>query len=572
MVSLADSIEEKYGDDDSDDSLDYAFIVFVSSSPERRKGMLPPILTLNDYNIENVGEGYNFCSRCSHIAELDLTDNLLSDWDEIANILKSFTNLKSLNLSNNLLNETDDNIDNRIVDKLDNVKTPMTQLVLNGNNVSWPTIVYLVDKMPKLEELHLSTNNLQNPTDNLLKHGNLAQLYLSCNPISDFSTVTQNLINSCPRLVLLSLAECPVGTLPDVNDNTETINTVNSLKSLNMSTTAISNWNEVDKLRKFEGLQDLRLQGCPFLDELTAHERRMLLIARLPNVKVLNGGDKISDLEREDAERAFIRYYMDAPVSEQPTRLEELIEVHGRLDPLVNIDLTPEINIKVKIYHQDECREENISVRKTVKYFKNLLHGWFNILPANMRLYYYDQELSKIVGPEEMKWAQKGLYTYNVREGDYFVVDEKVPLKGTMRSSKSNNSLIFGSPSPKGYTSLNARTNSGNMNFGGHTPTSPGPVSPRPRVRRRTSAGRTSPRQISPGTSPGSGRVSCPSRVSPGGTASPNSARFSRSVSFNSSPSTKSPVQRNLFSSGSNNPVRKHYGEFHHSKVFREPN
>jgi hypothetical protein len=69
MVSLADSIEEKYGDEDSDDSFDYDFIVFVSSSPERRKGILPPILTLNDFNIENLGEGYNFCSRCSHIAD-----------------------------------------------------------------------------------------------------------------------------------------------------------------------------------------------------------------------------------------------------------------------------------------------------------------------------------------------------------------------------------------------------------------------------------------------------------------------------------------------------------------------
>jgi len=348
----------------------------------------------------------------------------------------------------------------------------------------------------------------------------------------------------------LSLAECPVNTLPNVNDN----EAVNSLHSLNMSTTAISSWQEVDKFRQFQGLQDLRLQGCPFLDELTAHERRMLLIARLPNVEVLNGGDKITDLEREDAERAFIRYYMDTPECHgSGARLEELIQIHGQLDPLVNIDLKPEIIIKVKIYHQDDCREENISVRKTVKYFKNLLQGWFNIAPANMRLYYYDQEMSKIMGPEEMKWAQKGLYTYNVREGDYFVVDEKVPLKGTMRASRSNNSLIFGSPSPKGYTSLNARANSGNLNFGGHSPTSQAPVSPQPRMRKRkTSLGRTSPGRTSPGrTSPGR---NCPAR----------------SLSFNSSPSTKSPVQRNLFGSGSRNPVDKHYGEFHYSKVFRD--
>ena len=55
----------------------------------------------------------------------------------------------------------------------------------------------------------------------------------------------------------------------------------------------------------------MRLQHCPVLDGYTAHERRMLLVARLPNVKILNGGDVIPPNEREDAERAFIRFYLD---------------------------------------------------------------------------------------------------------------------------------------------------------------------------------------------------------------------------------------------------------------------
>jgi hypothetical protein len=544
MVSLVDSIEERYGDDDSDDGQDYSFIVFVSSSPEKRKGMLPPILTLNDYNHETLGDGYNFCSRCSHIEELDLTDNLLSDWDVIRNILKSFPNLKFLNLTNNLLHETINDNQSNMGEKLDNVKSKMSKLVLNGNNITWSTVTKLVETMPELDELHLCTNNLNNPssTESNLNHSNLKQLYLSCNPISDFAAVKQNLIYSCPRLMILSLAECPVNTLPDVNENQDGLN---SLNSLNMSTTAINSWQEVDKLRKFKGLEDLRLQGCPFLTELTAHERRMLLIARLPNVKILNGGDPITALEREDAERAFIRDYMDVPVEEKPIRVSELILVHGELDPLVNVDLTPEIFVKVKIYHQDECREESISVRKTVKYFKNQLQQWFNITPANMRLYYYDQVISKVVGPEEMKWAGKGLYTYNVREGDYFVLDEKAPLKGSMKS-RSDNSLIFGSPSPnqkapcpKGYTSCSARANGGSFNFGGHSPKSPGPR------KRRTSAGST-------------------------GSISPS---VTRSPSFNSgtSPSTKSPAQRNLFGTkNANKRNNKKYGEFHYSKVFPE--
>ena len=70
-----------------------------------------------------------------------------------------------------------------------------------------------------------------------------------------------------------------------------------------------------------------------------------MVIARLPNVLILNGGDKIPDNEREDAERAFIRFYMDE--EEKPKRYHELVAVHGRLDPLVNFDMQPSYHVKV---------------------------------------------------------------------------------------------------------------------------------------------------------------------------------------------------------------------------------
>ena len=116
---------------------------------------------------------------------------------------------------------------------------------------------------------------------------------------------------------------------------------------MNVSTTKINNWLEVEKLRKFPGLNDLKIQGCPFLDELNRKEKRMMLVARLPNVTVLNGGDMITKLEREDAERAFIRYFLDTPEEQRPSRWQELVDIHGLLDPLVNIDLSPDMNIKV---------------------------------------------------------------------------------------------------------------------------------------------------------------------------------------------------------------------------------
>ena len=127
-----------------------------------------------------------------------------------------------------------------------------------------------------------------------------------------------------------------------------------------MSTTKINSWQEVEKLRRFPGLNDLRIQGCPFLDELNRKEKRTMLVARLPNVKVLNGGDMISKTEREDSERAFIRYFLDTPEQARPERWQELVEVHGILDPLVNIDLSPDMSVKVSQTNPSLVRKVSI--------------------------------------------------------------------------------------------------------------------------------------------------------------------------------------------------------------------
>ena len=42
-------------------------------------------------------------SQLRHIAELDLTDNLISEWSEVMLLLKMFPSLEFLNLSNNIL-------------------------------------------------------------------------------------------------------------------------------------------------------------------------------------------------------------------------------------------------------------------------------------------------------------------------------------------------------------------------------------------------------------------------------------------------------------------------------------
>lgn len=42
-----------------------------------------------------------------------------------------------------------------------------------------------------------------------------------------------------------------------------------------------------------------------------------------------------------------------------------------------------------------------------------------------MRLYYVDQDLRDHMGPEEMRFSQKQLYSYNIRSGDEIIVERK---------------------------------------------------------------------------------------------------------------------------------------------------
>lgn len=136
------------------------------------------------------------------------------------------------------------------------------------------------------------------------------------------------------------------------------------LALLNLSNTQINTWDDIDRLAKFPALRNLRVQNWPLWEkcDATEHERRQLLIARLPYVQTLNGGGKINWEEREDAERAFIRYYIDKPEADRPERFAELVAVHGRLDPLVSIDLRPEKRVKVTFTYGDQSEQQSVDV------------------------------------------------------------------------------------------------------------------------------------------------------------------------------------------------------------------
>lgn len=232
-------------------------------------------------------------------------------------------------------------------------------------------------------------------------HEGVRKLHFTGNPVSEWSEICR-LGRVFPKLESLVLAECPLraiaaapksppptttkspSTLPSTALSTSsssdesgsdgeqltgaTIDTPHqyfrNLALLNLSSTQINTWDDIDRLAKFPALRNLRVQNWPLWEkcDATEHERRQLLIARLPYVQTLNGGGIINWEEREDAERAFIRYYIDKPEADRPERFAELVAVHGRLDPLVSIDLRPEKRVKVTFTYGDTSEQRSVDV------------------------------------------------------------------------------------------------------------------------------------------------------------------------------------------------------------------
>lgn len=464
MPSLVEALEGKYGPEEIEGA-DEGIPIAIYVPRKGPRNIVPSLLVLNDCNIDSAGNECDLQKKCHVVEELDLAQNNLTHWSDVLTILRLMPKVKFANLSfNNLSEELSDDL----CDKETQSPFPLLRnLVLISTHVSWCTVKKLLTLFPNLEELHLSLNDfsfveLSDKSEDL--HHNIKRLHFTGNPICRWCEISC-LGRSFPALESLVLADCPLVSLDPsvpiekckIDDSEESEDSCSScgtppmqygrcesecesagpkpysshdvfrhLRSLNLTNTQLASWDDIDRLACFPALHCLRINGCPLFEEYTEHERRQLLIARLPNVQTLNGGGAISPEEREDAERAFIRYYMEKPESDRPERYGNLVGVHGRLDPLVNIDLSPEKRVKVKIVWGDKSEVKSINVYQTVSELKKTLEPICGIAASKMRLFYIDQDYTDSPCSQEfMKYPNKQLYSYNITSGDEVHVDTK---------------------------------------------------------------------------------------------------------------------------------------------------
>ncbi|KAG7231895.1 hypothetical protein INR49_010116 [Caranx melampygus] len=416
-------------------------------SPMKDRLNLPSVLVLNSCGISRAGDQAEIAAFCAHVMELDLSHNKLQDWHEISKIVSNIPNLEFLNLSSNPLAGT--TLEPRCAEAFSRVR----RLVLNNTQVSWDTVLVLTREIPELEELFLCLNEYSTVSASSVAFPTLRLLHITDNGLQDWAEV-RKFGPMFPGLDTLVMAN---NNLASIQDSKEILQRLfPNLRSINLHNSGLNRWEDIEKLNFFPKLEEVRLQGIPLLQTYTNAERRSLMIAQLPAISLLNGS-VVSDSEREDAERFFIRYYLDYPEEELPYRYQHLLRLfsslmgtlvlfklrkhgprplslpllryhslvtkYGKLEPLAEIDLRPRCRAQVEVHYEEKVEQVNIRLDQTVAELKKQLTTVVQLSTNSMRLYYIDK--CSAFGPEEMKYNTRALHSYSIQDGDEILVVPK---------------------------------------------------------------------------------------------------------------------------------------------------
>jgi hypothetical protein len=284
-----------------------------------------------------------------NVAELDLSDNLLSDWSQVRALCRALPALRVLDLSGNRVRLPQQAVASSSAPPLPppppapRPPLQLRTLVLNdcAATVTWPALVQLVGScLPELEALHACRCGMRSlaleeeeeedraaaandadgpvpPEPAPLPPGALSTLRtldLEGNDLSSWREVER--LRLLPRLERLQLSGNPLRRVwcrrpapPAAAASTPTPPPPFAhLSALTIGNCGLSSWGDVDALAALlPRLAELRLSGNPVLDEAPAGGRYEA-VARLsccPRLALLNGA-AVRQRERRDSELRYV--------------------------------------------------------------------------------------------------------------------------------------------------------------------------------------------------------------------------------------------------------------------------
>ena len=276
-----------------------------------------------------------------------------------------------------------------------------------------------------MQELHLSNNGYSFvDLDPDFKHTALKRLHINDNSLSNWKDF-QKLSPAFPNLQALVATSNPLAEISPIDPCSASFP---ELKSLNLNSSSLDKWESVENLAALVKLTDISLLKMPLGAELQEKQRRFAVIARLLNLKKLNKSE-ITETEREDAERWLIRTYEHDP--NPPAVYSFLYQKHGTLDPLVDIDLSPQLKATIEFCFEDRRSElHSIHLQQTTLQLKRWLGKHLGVPPSSFRLLFVELgeklgEWGVNFGGELMCYGSTCLYRYKIKDGDRIYVQMK---------------------------------------------------------------------------------------------------------------------------------------------------
>lgn len=378
------------------------------------------------------GDGKSLGLVAPNVVKLDLSNTLLSDWQEVVKIVNELPCLSELDVSGLHLKASSFNLERNKLQTL-----PLKTLVVNYMHLNWQQVLTLSSTFSGLQELHASFNNI-----NSIKSGDISNLNCLCklnlegNSLSNWDDVF--LLHALPCLEMLVLSENPLGNVSLPGDIIKLTDIFPRLKSLGLMNAMISSWSSVDQLNRLQALEVLSLKCCPLVNDVSQYDARQELIARVARCSTLNGS-AVTVKERKAAERAYLKKYgqewlksggntgttqseIDSNFMIKHPRYVSLLVAHGVPDGLGmssgNANTLKSSLIVVTIKCVNDMDRQSITkklpVSMTISKLKGLLQRVFKVSPSNQMLSYVDQNDHEVILDDDLR----SLSFYSVGSGD----------------------------------------------------------------------------------------------------------------------------------------------------------
>uniref|UniRef100_A0A8C0DSJ1 Tubulin-specific chaperone E n=1 Tax=Balaenoptera musculus TaxID=9771 RepID=A0A8C0DSJ1_BALMU len=290
-------------------------------------------VSLRNCAVNGPGDKGGIAKACPNLRSIDLSKNLLSSWDEVVDIADQLKHLEVLNLSENKLKFPSSS------PSPTGTFSALKVLVLNRIGITWTEVLRCASRCPVLEKLYLESNSIvisERPTDVLQT---VKLLDLSSNQLIDENQLF--LIAYLPRLEQLILSDIGLSSIhfPDAGIGCKT-SMFPSLQYLVLNDNRISQWSFFNELDKLQSLHTLSCARNPLTESKDAQTTRQFVIARIGQLRTLNKC-AIQREERRGAEldyrKAFGNEWKKAGGHQDPDKNrpnEEFLAAHPRYQSL----------------------------------------------------------------------------------------------------------------------------------------------------------------------------------------------------------------------------------------------